>query len=284
MMSKHLPLLMALLAVAVTAGSCGRHRSGTADGISDAEEYVTDTMSLADERDELIALEPMPESADELFDDFIFNFASNHKLQMERTVFPLLVNSGSQGQHRIEAADWKMEHFFMHQGEYTLMFDSEKQMELVKDTSVTKVILEKIFLEDDFVRQYLFSKTAGRWMLEEIRNQTLPRNPNAHFVAFYHRFVTDSAFQRQSLAPEITFVGPDPDDDFSMTEGVITPDFWAAFAPDMPKSVLYNIVYGQQNPASTEKIFVIRGIANGLEIELTFRQEHGRWKLVKMME
>ena len=52
----------------------------------------------------------------------------------------------------------------------------------------------------------------------------------------------------------------------------------------MPKSVIYNIVYGPQNAASTEKIFVIRGIANGLEIELTFRQEHGRWKLVKMME
>ena len=39
----------------------------------------------------------------------------------------------------------------------------------------------------------------------EIRNQTLPRNPNAQFLAFYEQFVTDSVFQRESLDEQIDY-------------------------------------------------------------------------------
>ena len=243
---------------------------------------VADTAS-ADENGggELIEEEPMPIAADELFDDFVFNFAANRKLQLERIVFPLLVNSGEKKEY-IERSKWKMESFFMKQDYYTLIFDSPEQMELLNDTALNEAVVEKIFLDDHFVRQYLFNRKNGRWMLVEIRNQTMPRNPNAQFLTFYERFVGDSVFQRESLNSQIQFVGPDPEDDFALMEGVITPDFWDAFRPDLPKGMLYNIVYGLQNPAAVEKIFVIRGIANGLEMELTFRLYHGRWKLTKM--
>ena len=172
----------------------------------------------------------------------------------------------------------------MHQGEYTLIFDSEEQMELVKSTDVSEAIVEKIFLSDAFVRQYLFSRRNGRWMLNEIRNQTLPRNPNASFLEFYQQFVSDSVFQHESLSEEIDFVGPDPDDDFAQMEGVITPDFWDAFAPELPSRIIYNVVYGQQDADAHMKIFVIRGISNGQEIEVTFVRRNGRWKLKKLVE
>lgn len=172
----------------------------------------------------------------------------------------------------------------MNDGEYTLMFDSQEQMELMKDTALNNAIVEKIFLENEFIRQYIFIRNEGKWMLNEIRNQTLPRNPNASFIDFYHRFVTDSVFQRESLSEEIAFVGPDPDDDFSQMEGVITPDFWDAFAPELPQRMLFNVVYGRQDSTANEKIFVLRGISNGQELELTFRRENDRWRLTKLME
>lgn len=236
-----------------------------------------------DDSDELIAEEPMPMAADELFDDFIFNFASNRRLQLERIDFPLIINSGSKVD-TVQKDEWEMERFFMQQGEYTLIFDSEDQKELVKDTAVSHAIVEKIFLDSEFIRQYLFSRKSGQWRLYEVRNQTLPKNPNASFIAFYHQFVSDSAFQRESLANEIDFTGPDPDDDFSQMEGVITPDFWDAFAPELPQHLIFNIVYGQQDVSSTEKIFLLRGIANGQETEVTFQQEDGCWKLTKLTE
>lgn len=281
-----MPLMMAVLLIGGCRG--GQTKGVGADNIDDDDSLTTiadEPKQLTEEeaRDELIAQEPLPQSADELFDDFIFNFASNHRLQKERIKFPLLVNSGSKKEY-ISPEKWQMEHFFMHQGEYTLMFDHEDQMQLPQDTALVDVALEKIFLDQSFVRQYLFSRATGRWMLTEIRNQTLPRNANAEFIAFYQRFVTDSVFQRQSLAEEIEFIGPDPDDDFSQMEGVITPDFWDAFRPELPQRMLFNIVYTAQDPQSRQKILVVRGISNGLEQELTFRMAGGRWMLVKLVE
>jgi len=277
--------LAMVAALSVVACSSGHNPSATLPEPDETAAEGAPELQLSDEEalDELIAQEPLPLSADELFDDFIFNFASNRRLQMERIEFPLLVNSGAKKEY-VDREDWQMEHFFMHQGEYTLMFDYEEQMLLTQDTSIVDVALEKIFLDEAFIRQYLFSKSSGRWMLTEIRNQTLPRNANSQFIAFYQQFVTDSLFQRESLAEEIEFQGPDPDDDFAQMEGVITPDFWDAFAPELPQRMLYNIVYVPQNPQSQQKILVVRGISNGLEQMLTFRQRQGRWLLVKLVE
>ena len=101
----------------------------------------------AEEQKLLIPDDPLPVTVDELFDDFIFNFASNRQLQLERIAFPLLVNSGTH-LDTLQRADWQMEHFFMNDGEYTLMFDSQEQMELMKDTALNNAIVEKIFLEN----------------------------------------------------------------------------------------------------------------------------------------
>ena len=54
------------------------------------------------------------------------------------------------------------------------------------------------------------------------------------------------------------------------------------FAPKLPYDMIYNIIYGQEYTESNQKIFVIRGIANGLETELTFKRLDGMWKLVKL--
>lgn len=278
--------LAALLFIALLASGCTDRKTASRTAaleaaLNDSTETSDTTTTNIDATEELISQEPMSRAVDELFDDFIFNFAANRRMQLDRIEFPLLVNSGDKKEY-IERKDWKHEHFFMRQDYYTIIFDNEKQMELLNDTALKHAIVEKIFLDNHFVRQYLFNKRSGRWMLTEIRNQTLPRNPNAGFLSFYEKFVSDSLFQMESLDEQIAFTGPDPDDDFAAMEGVITPDFWEAFRPDMPSGMLYNIIYGEQNPTATEKLFVIRGIANGLEVQLTFHQANGRWLLTKM--
>ena len=275
-----LPLL-ALMLIGCKDGKT----SATDSQIVEEVEYADSVPVLSDEDavDELIAETPMPMAAEELFDDFFFNFASNKRLQLERIEFPLLINSGAK-KDTLQRNDWQMEHFFMHQEEYTLIFDDEQQEELGKSTAVNEVTVEKIFLDDAFIRQYLFSKKSGRWMLIEVRNQTLPKNANASFLEFYQNFVTDTVFQYESLNSEIHFVGADPDDEFSTMEGMITPDFWEAFAPTFPSHLIYNVVYGRQDPESNRKIFVIRGISNGQEIEVIFERKGGRWKLTKLTE
>lgn len=247
------------------------------DSFKNADTIAVDTM------DKLISEQPMPKAADELFDDFIFNFAANRKLQMARIKFPLKVVDGENTTY-IKKADWKMEHFFMEQGYYTLIFDNHKQMGVVKDTSINNVVVEKVYLKKERVAKYMFERIRGRWMLTSILNNAMYHNTNASFLAFYQKFATDFDFQIVSLNNPVMFTGPDPDDDFSTMTGEIAPETWPAFAPELPSGFIYNIMYGQKYVEGDQKIFVMRGIANGMEMELTFMRIDGTWKLMSLSE
>lgn len=267
---------MALLMFSCTGKKAGQQGEMPADSVTDTTDMTeTDTLEL------LITETPMPRAADAMFDDFIFNFVANKKLQKERIIFPLRKTENGKTE-LTEKDQWEMERFFMRQGYYTLFFDNDKEMELMKDTAVNEATVEKIQLKKNRVMNYLFQRIKGAWMLKEIRVTTLEQNPNASFLAFYQQFVSDSAFQIKSLNETVQFVGPDPDDDFNMMEGVITPESWEAFAPTLPTKVLYNIVYGKPTPEGNDKIFLMRGVANGLEMELRFKKVGGRWLLMKM--
>lgn len=246
-----------------------------------SDSIIADTSSV-DSAENIIASTPMPKAADELFDDFIFNFAANRKLQRERIVFPLKVYRNNKLEKEITQKRWKMEHFFMRQQYYTLIFDNTKQMNLVKDTSVNHVVIEKIFFRKKIVQQFLFNRINGQWMMTSMNYKPMYANQNADFLKFYDHFSRDSAFQVSSMADEVEFTAPDPNDDFSSINGVMMPQQWPDFKPTLiPRDKIYNIIYGQQYTESTRKLFVIRGISNSLEIELMFKKIHGHWKLVK---
>ena len=270
----------AFVAYGLLMFSCAGNQTQRAEALADSLVDTTEVVPV-DTMEQLIIETPMPKAADELFDDFVFNFAANKRLQKERVVFPLRVQKQDKDE-LIAKEQWKMERFFMRQGYYTLMFNSDRQMRLMKDTSINNAIVEKIQLRKNVVKDYVFRRIRGAWMLLQIRETPIEENVNASFLNFYRRFVTDSVFQVKSLNQTVTFVGPDPDDDFSQMEGVITPDTWGAFAPQLPSKVIYNIIYGQPEEETNEKIFFMRGVANGLELELRFKKVGGRWLLMKM--
>lgn len=274
--------LFVFLVAVLLFSACQGQKSGS------NEETTADTIQKADTTastlEEEVASEqtPMPKAADELFDDFIFNFAANHKLQSSRIKFPLKIQRGEEVSYT-KKGQWQMEYFFMKQDSYTLLFNSEKEMEYVKEaTDINHAIVEKIYLEGKTVKQYVFDRMNGLWMLQEVIHMPLSESCNASFLEFYAHFASDPDYQQKHLMESVKFVGPDPDDDFAQMEGVITPDTWEAFAPELPSGMIFNIVYGEPQKETGRKIFVLRGIANGMELELTFKHEGGKWKLEKM--
>ena len=274
-------MLVVLTIVCFSSVGCtGKKPVEVADSVA-TDSVVADTQAM-DSTEKLIEETPMPKAADELFDDFVFNFAANRKLQLKRIVFPLPVYRNDKVVRRIEKRQWKMEHFFMRQDYYTLIFDNQKQMNLVKDTTIDHVVIEKVFYPKKMVQQFLFNRINGQWMMTSIGYKPMYQNMNSSFLKFYGKFATDSAFQAEHLHNPVKFVGPDPDDDFSTMTGDIEPETWPAFAPKLPHTMIYNIIYGQKYTESSQKIFVIRGIANGLETELTFRRIGGKWMLTKL--
>ena len=275
-------VLLALLTIVCfsSVGCTGKKPASDADTLA-SDTTVADTQAM-DSTEKLIEETPMPKAADELFDDFVFNFAANRKLQLSRVHFPLPVYRNEKVVKTIDKKHWKMEHFFMRQDYYTLIFDNQKQMNLVTDTTIDHVVVEKVFYHKKTVQQFLFNRINGQWMMTSINYKPMYSNKNASFLKFYGKFATDSTFQAEHLHNPVKFVGPDPDDDFSTMTGDIEPETWPAFAPKLPSSMIYNIIYGQKYNESNQKIFVIRGIANGLETELTFKRIGGKWMLTKL--
>lgn len=272
--------LFSLLFMLFVPTGCNDRKPRTVDSTA-SDTAVRDT-SAADSAENLIEATPMPKAADELFDDFVFNFAANRKLQRRRIVFPLPVYRDGKVVKKIAENKWEMERFFMRQEYYTLIFNNAKQMNLVKDTTISHVVIEKIFSHKNLIQQYLFNKIKGKWMLTSMNYMSLAQNKNADFLKFYNKFATDTAFQVRSMAREVQFSAPDPNDDFAQISGVMMPQQWPDFKPGLiPNGTLYNIIYGQKYTDAGRRLFVIRGIANGLEIELSFRKVGGQWKLVK---
>ena len=274
-------LLAVLTVVCFTSVGCSDKKPAQVHDSTSVDSVIADTQAV-DSTEKLIEETPMPKAADELFDDFVFNFAANRKLQMKRVHFPLPVYHNDKLVKSIGKRAWKMEHFFMHQDYYTLIFDNQKQMNLVKDTAIDHVVVEKVFYAKKKVQQFLFNRINGEWMMTSINYKPMYTNMNASFLKFYGKFATDSAFQAEHLHNPVKFVGPDPDDDFSTMSGDIEPETWPAFAPQLPHGMIYNIIYGQKYAESNQKIFVIRGIANGMETILTFKRVHGKWMLTKL--
>lgn len=274
-----------VVALAVMTMLIGTGCTDKKEAKSDTLAVITDTIDTTsvDSLEEIIAETPMPKAADELFDDFFFNFASNKQLQRNRIAFPLTVKTGEES-HQVQRQEWKMEKFFRTQGYFTLIFDNTKQMKLVKDTSINKVTVEKIRLGNGTVEQFQFERKNGQWVLAEIDNISYANTGNASFLTFLDKFLSDESSQQQSIENPLPYYGPDPqgEEENKCVNTEIAASEWRDFLPELPTEVLYNIDYGQTNASSNQKILMFKGIANGLETQLVFKKNGKDWRLVKL--
>ncbi|MCR4808263.1 MAG: DUF4348 domain-containing protein [Prevotella sp.] len=286
-------LLIAAVSLLAATSSCQRGRSGAGADVvgevSSADSSSADSLApdslMPDAQEQIIESTVMERTADELFDDFVFNFAANRRLQMQRIEFPLPSVHLNGNTETVRREQWHMEHFFMRQDYYTLLFDNEEQMEAVSDTSVCEAVVERILLNAHTIKRFVFRRKQGLWKLTSLQNTELGASHNASFLSFYERFSTDSLFQAQHLADVIRFSAPDPDNDFETMDGVITPETWQAFVPDLPQNTIYNIVYGRQPVTeSPRKLFIIRGIANDSQVELDFERRGQQWFLTALRQ
>lgn len=224
---------------------------------------------------------PKPIEADELFDDFIFNYASDDALQRQRTIFPLPYYKDDTPV-KIEKKYWEHDYLFSQQSYYTLLFDREEDMDMVGDTALTSVQVEWVYLKTRMVKKYYFERIKGAWMLEAINLRKIEKGENEDFVDFYARFVTDSVYQSKHIHTPLKFITLDPDDEFSILETTLDLNQWYAFRPILPTDRLSNINYGQKNEdQSTTKILKVNGIGNGYSTVFYFRKKRGEWELYK---
>lgn len=225
--------------------------------------------------------EPVPLRADESFNDFIYNFATDPVLQSGRIVFPLPYYSNNVVS-KIDKKYWKHDPLYTKQDFYSLLFDKEADMDIAQDTSLNSVQFEWMYMNTDMMKKYYFERRKGAWVLEAINLHAISENENKDFVDFFHEFANDSIFQCEHISDPLLFVTVDPEDDFSIIETTLDINQWLAFMPPLPKERLSNINYGQNNSSKSRyKILALKGVGNGFSNILYFKRSGDEWKLYK---
>lgn len=262
--------------------SCGgRERSDSMEQQEQADtlELVADTLQV-----EEVVEEPLvPVAADESFADFLYNFAQDERLQRKRIVFPLPYYRDNQ-KDSVEKEQWQFDPLFSQDEFYSMLYDTLDDADLEKDTAATSVRIEWVYLNTDRIKRYYFERIKGLWTLEAIDDALIPAEEIDHedFYDFYERFATDSVFQAERVAHPLTFVTPDPEDEFQMLETTLEQGQWFAFQPKLPREYLTNVNYGQHlDRNSHTRIIELRGFGNGFYNLLYFKCRNGIWKLTR---
>lgn len=247
---------------------------------ADSVAAVEDSLYMEEMEEEEAVL---PESVDESFADFLYNFAQDERLQLSRVVFPLPYYNDLR-KDSIEKEQWEFQPLFSQLETYTVLFDRAEDMEMEKDTVATSVRIEWIYLKANRVKRYYFERIKGDWMLEAIDDAAIPEEEVTHedFYEFYERFANDSLFQAERVTEPLQYVTADPDDEFQVIETTMEKGQWFAFRPALPRDVLTNVSYGQRlDRNSRSRIVELKGFSDGFNNTLYFRCRNGQWKLTK---
>lgn len=269
-------------AVACLLVSCGDSKMTNSYAEEDkaeedsAEAFIGDTIHLFDE-------DVPPVAADMLFSDFFFNFIDDPKFQAQRVVMPLPIRDGDEVSY-LNKEQWKSMNHFRENDYYYVIFEREEDLELQKDTSLTHVAIEWYNLAESEVDKCNFDRSHGRWMLHDIVRKRIQDTPNANFLDFYTRFVTDSVFQRESITQPIKLVLIPDDGESEPEERYVDADEWMEMKEDFPleSKMLVNMNYGQTCISQNRKTLMLEGISNGMLTTFRFAKDGEQWRLTEI--
>ncbi len=284
-------LLLGIFAVCFASAfilACnGKGRSS----ILDSDEVMEDSLledSIESSADTLLLDletldEPIPESVDELFDDFLFSFEQSNRMQRSRIHFPLPIVQANGETHYLQRHEWSHHYLFLHQDYCTVLWNTRQQMTMAQDTSVCEARVDQIYLHSKIIESYSFQRDSisHDWMLTEISKIPFSHTDLAPFLDFYRDFATDSIFQRRHITDPLSFATNDGDD-YDMVRGTINADQWFEFRPDLPQDILVHIAYGQTYRQRHQILMQFRGINNGLQTLLVFRRDGDQWRLTEL--
>jgi len=231
--------------------------------IDNVDTLEVDTMEL--EELDLFTETAIPQTTDEFFDDFMYSYISNRSFAKTRT------NTG------VEMLD-------MDEEEATLViYEREADLELQKDTNISKVTIERIIWDNNSVYNYIFNKVSGKWFLTEENFDEVSNTPNAAFLIFLNDFLTDSIFQYNSIKHPLLFIFYSEEDD-AIIKTEMSLEEWKNLITDLPplNNYIFNIDYGQLLISTNRKSVLLKGLSNGLLMKFHFVFNNGVWQLCEI--
>lgn len=273
---KEMKAFVVSLVILLLLAGCGKKKNPTATVEAPTAGRTADTTSASDTA--MLTKPAPPASVDRLFDDFIYSFMRDPAFQSERIVFPL-ANYVDGANSPIDKQQWKFDPLYSRNDIYTMIFDSERSVAREKDPKLQHVEVEWVYLKRGRVKQYVFDKKDGRWMLVQLNSQDIRRNSNSDFYTFFHRFATDTSYQMEHIENPFTFKTFDSDS-FQEIEGLLDVAQWPDYCPTLPQDVMTNINYSQDYRGKSTRVLVLTSPSAGMSCTLIFKKKSARWMLV----
>lgn len=271
-------VIVFFIIIVIAFSGCKNTKS---DVVEECDSIKNDTTIIDSDSVAQIVSEPaIPQKADENFNDFIYSFTHSHKYQLERVVFPLpLINNNDTD--FINKKDWQFTRLHLENEVYTVFFDTKKSMEIEKYNDLQDVKIEMFDMNKNKVCDYCFNKLKSEWHLVKIKKYPLTNYPDHEFMIFYNKFASDSLFRNENMNSMISYVGPNPEDDYETISGTISSAQWSAFCPDLPALHFTNIDYGQAKTDGNMRVVVLESGNSGFYSVLFFKKAQDSWKLYR---
>lgn len=278
--------LFVCITVLVLLLSCGGSGRGESGNLSGADTLYADSIELLAMNDtlELFEEEVLPKSADELFNDFFYNYASDEDFREIRTTYKpelaeadtALANSASSS---VAFRELVVKDF------YAVVYEREEELAFQKDTSLSEVFVERMNLDVGLVEQFDFRRYDGTWVMRGFSRTTVDDTPNSDFLAFYSSFSADSVGRFDNVAEPLKFVVTAEDDESEDEIVEMNLEEWMEVSSDLPlpSHEIINVNYGQTCISSNNKLLLVVGISNGLSLKYRFVKQGGKWMLVEVV-
>lgn len=270
-----------VIAMACTGKKDGAAPSAPTDDPETEESSDTTELSTIDTL-QLFTEKEIPKSADLLFDDFFYSFTTDRNFRSQRVTFPLHGTEAGQPA-AMTREQWTYDNDFSRPF-YSVIYEREGDMAIQKDTSLNSVSVEWVYLNEGRMERFHFQRTDGTWMLSDFEKEQTAQSPNSDFLQFYSQFISDSVFQRESLAEPLKLVSAWGGEEDGESEIELTPDDWFEFRKEMPmpEGVMTNINYGQPALSENRKILLVEGMGSELYVKYKFDRLDGKWRLIEI--
>lgn len=268
--------------------SCSNTESGVSDCVVRGDSLSAESadMSICYDTLDIFDEEVLPKSADELFNDFFFNYASDEAFRRMRTSYRPAVVLNDTAKASLDAQDslgccrdLSVEDF------YAVIYEREDELSYQKDTALANVVVERINLDKGVVECFNFVRRDGLWVMNNVETLLFADTPNSDFLSFYAQFTSDSIMAYGAVAEPLRFVLTSEDGDNEDEIQELTIEEWLNVSSDlpMPSHEFVAINYGQTFISQNNKVLLVEGVSNGLFLKYRFMKNHGKWMLVEVI-
>lgn len=262
--------LFELVALVWIVSACtGSNKADNADGGA-VDSLSLDSVYDVQESDSLILIEEEGVSvkADELFDDFFYNFVSDVKFQKSRTA------------RAMRKKDETIFERFSSNEIFSVIYEHERDLELLKDTTLRHVGVAWISLDSLSAEVFKFSKRDGEWLLTDRTTEDLTESLDADFLNFYKGFVADTLMQIESIGDGV-FFEVEAQEGYEEIDSMVKPEDWVEFCSDKPlfSPLLVSMDYGQKIDHATMRDILFRDFSSGISINYHFEKDDDKWFL-----